>query len=77
MIPRIVLGLLALVVVAGWPAALFNFTKWRDLDVSFEISETERAKLEKDIDLIRKDLETQIETTGRLESFPQRYCRLL
>lgn len=72
MIPRIVLGLVALVVVAGWPAALFYFTKWRDMDVNFEISETERAKLEKDIDLIRKDLEMQIETTGRLEEIRQR-----
>ena len=70
--PRVILGLVAVVVVAGWPTAIFYFTKWRDQDVSLEISETKRVKLEKDIELIQRDLEKQIESAGRLEEISQR-----
>jgi chromosome segregation ATPase len=69
--PRVILGLVAVVVVAGWPVAIFYFTKWRDLDVSLAISETERVKHEKDFELLRRDLEKQIESAGRLEEISQ------
>ncbi len=69
--PRVILGLVAVVVVAGWPTAIFYFTKWRDQDVSLEISETKRVKLEKDFELIQRDLEKQIESAGRLDEISQ------
>ncbi len=69
--PRVILGLVAVVVVAGWPAAIFYFTKWRDLDVSVAISEAERVKQEKNIELIQRDLEKQIESAGRLDEISQ------
>jgi Ca2+-binding EF-hand superfamily protein len=69
--PRVILGLVAVVVVAGWPTAIFYFTKWRDHDVSLEISETKRVKLEKDFELIQRDLEKQIESAGRLNEISQ------
>ena len=69
--PRVILGLVAVVVVAGWPTAIFYFTKWRDQDVSLEISETKRVKLEKDFELIQRDLEKQIESAGRLGEISQ------
>ncbi len=69
---RVILGLVAVVVVAGWPAAMFYFTNWRDLDVSLAVSETERVRLEKDFELIQRDLEKQIESAGRLEEISQR-----
>lgn len=69
--PRVILGLVAVVIVAGWPTAIFYFTKWRDQDVSLEISETKRVKLEKDFELIQRDLEKQIESAGRLEEISQ------
>jgi chromosome segregation ATPase len=65
------LGLVAVVIVAGWPTAIFYFTKWRDQDVSLEISETKRVKLEKDFELIQRDLEKQIESAGRLNEISQ------
>jgi hypothetical protein len=70
--PRVILGLVAVVIVAGWPTAIFYFTKWRDQDVSLEISETKRVKLEKDFELIQRDLEKQIESAGRLDEISQR-----
>ena len=69
--PRVILGLVAVVIVAGWPTAIFYFTKWRDQDVSLEISETKRVKLEKDFELIQRDLEKQIESAGRLDEISQ------
>ena len=69
--PRVILGLVAVVIVAGWPTAIFYFTKWRDQDVSLEISETKRVKLEKDFELIQRDLEKQIESAGRLNEISQ------
>lgn len=68
---RVILGLVAVVVVAGWPAAIFYFTNWRDLDVSLAVSETERVRLEKDFELIQRDLEKQIESAGRLDEISQ------
>jgi len=70
--PRVILGLVAVVIMAGWPTAIFYFTKWRDQDVSLEISETKRVKLEKDFELIQRDLEKQIESAGRLDEISQR-----
>jgi len=69
--PRVILGLVAVVIVAGWPTAIFYFTKWRDQDVSLEISETKHVKLEKDFELIQRDLEKQIESAGRLDEISQ------
>ena len=69
--PRVILGLVAVVIVAGWPTAIFYFTKWRDQDVSLEISEMKRVKLEKDFELIQRDLEKQIESAGRLDEISQ------
>jgi Ca2+-binding EF-hand superfamily protein len=71
-IARVILALVAVVVVAGWPTAIFYFTKWRDVDVSLAVSEAERVKSEQSFKLIQRDMEKQIESVGRLDEIRHR-----
>ena len=69
--PKVILGIVAVVAVAGWAIVIVFFNKSGDLGDKLETSEAERAKLAEDLELARKDLEKQIEAAGRLDEIGQ------
>jgi chromosome segregation ATPase len=69
--PKIVLGVLAIVAVAGWAFAIVYFNKSGDFGSKLATTEAERGKLVKALDLVEQDLAQHIEATGRLDQIGQ------
>ena len=64
---KAILGVLAVVAVAGWAVAFIFFDKSGDFESRLAASETERGKLAGALDAAKKDLATQAGASGRLE----------
>ncbi len=69
--PKVILGILAVVAVAGWAIAIVFLNKSGDLGGKLETSEAVRAKLAEDLESARKDLEKYLESAGRLDEIGQ------
>jgi hypothetical protein len=69
--PKVILGILVIVAVAGWAATIFFVNKSGDLGGELEAGEAARAKLSEDLELARKDLEKYLESAGRLDEIGQ------
>jgi hypothetical protein len=69
--PRVVLGILAVVAATGWAIAFVYFTKSGDLDGELVKSEAARGELSETLELAQKDLEKHIESAGRLDEIGQ------
>ena len=69
--PKIVLGVLAIVAVAGWAFAIVYFNKSGDFGSKLATTEAERGKLVKALDLVEQDLAQHIEAAGRLDEIGQ------
>ena len=69
--PKVILGILAVVAVAGWAIAIVFLNKSGDLGGKLETSEAVPAKLAEDLESARKDLKKYLES-GRLDEIGQR-----
>lgn len=69
--PKVILGILAVVAVAGWAVAIVFLNKSGDLGGKLETSDAERAKLAEELESARKDLEEYLESAGRLDEIGQ------
>jgi uncharacterized phage infection (PIP) family protein YhgE len=64
---KIILGVLAILAVAGWAAAYVYFTESREVADRLTSVEAERASVVAALDLARSDLQKQTDLAGRLE----------
>ncbi len=69
--PKVILGILAIVAVAGWAIAIVFLNKSEDLGGKLETSEAVRAKLSEDLESARKDVAKYLESAGRLDEIGQ------
>jgi uncharacterized protein (DUF3084 family) len=69
--PKVILGVLAVVAVAGWAIAIVFLNKSGDVGGTLETSEAEPAKLAEDLESARKDLKKYLESAGRLDEIGQ------
>ena len=70
--PKAVLGILAVVAVAGWATAFVFFTKSEDLGGELETSEVEREKLAEDLELAQNESKKHIKAASRLDEIGQK-----
>ncbi len=69
--PKVILGILAVIAVAGWAIAIVFFNKSGDLGGRLETSEAERTKLAGDLELSQKELKNYRESVGQLDEIEQ------
>ena len=70
--PRVLLGSLAVVAVAGWALAVYFLNQSKDLDVKLSAGAADRAKLAEELDSARGDLDQYRESAGRLEEIDEK-----
>jgi hypothetical protein len=68
---KAILGVLAILAVAGWAAAYVFFTESGDLERRLKTVGAERAKLAEALEAAQEDLKSQVDSTGRLDEIQQ------
>ncbi len=68
---KIILGVLAVLAVAGWAAAYVFYTESGDLTERLASVEAERTTTAAALDLAQSDLKKQVDSTARLEKIEQ------